>query len=215
MPLVYQQNINAHTQLALWEITEPIHFFTDKVVQIPSIAHPGKLLQHLAGRYLLQIIDEHFPMDQIRTTANGKPVVDHHDKHFSISHGGNYAAVIVSKDRIVGLDLEKITTKAARLSSKFLHETEFTLINRLVKQDNVEEGCALDFWMTVAWSIKEAMFKWYGATGIDFRQHLSIATIEPGKPYFKVYGTVLKETPVPVTLAGMELHGNILTWTIT
>ena len=53
MPLVYQQNINEATKMAVWHISEREDFFLKKVTLSNNITHPHKRLQHLAGRYLL------------------------------------------------------------------------------------------------------------------------------------------------------------------
>jgi len=54
MPLVYQQNINALTRIAVWHITETEDFFLASVPVQREISHWHKRLQHLAGRLLLK-----------------------------------------------------------------------------------------------------------------------------------------------------------------
>jgi hypothetical protein len=61
MPLFYQHNINDIAKLAVWHISEPEDFFLEKVQLQKTINHPHKRLQHLAGRYLLQLLHPDFP----------------------------------------------------------------------------------------------------------------------------------------------------------
>ena len=60
MPLFYQHNINDNTKLAVWYITENEDFFLEKVPLQTEVAHPHKRLQHLAARYLLEILQPGF-----------------------------------------------------------------------------------------------------------------------------------------------------------
>ena len=75
MPLFYQHNINDSTRLAVWKITETEDFFLQKVSAGKEIIHPHKRLQHLAGRYLLQILHPDFPFDLIEIAESKKPLV--------------------------------------------------------------------------------------------------------------------------------------------
>jgi hypothetical protein len=61
MPLVYQQNINAVTKMAVWHITETEDFFATVPLQ-KTITHWHKRLQHLAGRFLLKELYPDFPL---------------------------------------------------------------------------------------------------------------------------------------------------------
>ena len=106
MPLVYQQNINDHTKVGVWHITEPELFFLKEIEMKQSISHPQKRLQHLAGRYLLKQIEFDFPINEIEIAASKKPYLKGGQFYFSVSHAENYAAVIISKKNMVGIDIE-------------------------------------------------------------------------------------------------------------
>src|SRR5580700_4652049 len=120
MPLFYQHNVNAGTKLAVWHIQEPEDFFLQHVVLQKEIRHPHKRLQHLAGRYLLNLLLPGFPLDLIEITASNKPLLPGNSFHFSISHCGNYAAAIVSATESAGVDVELISPKILFIRSKFL-----------------------------------------------------------------------------------------------
>jgi len=163
VPLYYQQNINETTKLAVWEIKEEASFFIQKVPFHQPVTHPHKLLQHLAGRYLLTHLFPDFPISLIEIADTRKPFLPQDEYHFSISHCGNYAAAIVSSNKRVGIDVEMVTQRVDRIKYKFLNIQE---LNNLAFGNNpVNEIKKL----TILWSAKEAMFKWWGRGDIDFR----------------------------------------------
>jgi phosphopantetheinyl transferase len=172
MPLFYQHNINEATKLGIWRIEEPEDFFLQKVPLHNNVSHPYKKLQHLAGRYLLPILFEDFPLEEIIIADTKKPFLDNEKYHFSISHSGNFVAAIASKKNKVGVDVELVTSRIKNISDKFLSDSEKKYIN------NWEEMPQLQLELTtVYWSAKEAIFKWYGKGEIDFREHIEILSV--------------------------------------
>ncbi len=168
MPILYQHTINNQSRLAVWHIQEPLSYFQDHTgMGIPDM-HPSKQLQYLATRFLLNTLYPGFPLSEINKTASGKPYLPKNLPHFSISHCGQYAAVIISESTETGIDVEIITPKATKLLSRFLSEQEQT---RLFMDKNDQK---IDQLSTLCWSIKETMFKWYGKGEVDFKKHLEI-----------------------------------------
>ncbi len=163
MPLFYQHNINHTAKLAIWHIMENEDFFLNKVPLQNDITHWHKRLQHLAGRYLLQELYPDFPYHLIEIADTRKPFLPDEKYHFSISHCGDYAAVIVSEKKRVGIDIELITPKVELIKHKFLNEEEM----RLVQKNNLQH-------LTLLWNCKEAVFKWYGNGGLDFKKNIII-----------------------------------------
>jgi phosphopantetheinyl transferase len=169
LPINYQQNINHTSKLALWEIKEPASFFLEKLPIHQPISHPHKLLQHLAGRYLLQFLFPNFPTDLIEIADTRKPFLRNEQFHFSISHCGNFAAAIVSTNNRVGVDIELITPRVDKIKHKFLHPAELIdwKIDQLSDKKRIET-------LTLLWSCKEAMFKWWGRGDVDFSEVMRI-----------------------------------------
>ena len=163
MPLFYQHNINDMASFAVWHITEPESFFLKKVHVQKEINHPQKRLQHLAGRYLLQILYPAFPLHLIEIAESNKPSLKDESFHFSISHCSNYAAAIISENCSAGIDIELITPKIELIKNKFLSEEELRLAGTV--SINI---------LTVLWSCKEAVYKWYGKGGIDFKKDIVV-----------------------------------------
>ena len=165
MPLFYQQDINETTRLAVWKLEEAEDFFLAFVPLQRNITHPHKRLQHLAGRYLLPYLFSDFPHDEIEIADTSKPFLRDEQYHFSISHCGDYAAAIVSSTLRVGIDIEMITPRVDKIKHKFLHPDELSFVNTKPSDQQIKL-------LTLLWSVKEAMFKWWGRGEVDFSEAL-------------------------------------------
>ncbi|SJZ54694.1 4'-phosphopantetheinyl transferase family protein [Sediminibacterium ginsengisoli] len=148
--------------MAVWKIEEPEDFFLAHVPLQRNITHPHKRLQHLAGRYLLVYLFPGFPHEQIEIADTRKPFLPDETYHFSISHCGDYAAAIVSTTRRVGIDVELLTPKIEKVMYKFLHADELAFVEK-------QAGDRLPL-LTLLWSAKESLFKWWGRGEVDFRE---------------------------------------------
>jgi 4'-phosphopantetheinyl transferase len=197
MPVFFQHQINDTTRLGIWKIEETEAFFKDNVPQHRDVTHPHKRLQHLAGRFLLQFLFPDFPYELIQIADTRKPYLPNEQYHFSISHCGDYAAAIVSRDKRVGVDIEIISPKIEKIKNKFLSETELAALDSVLPSHDLQlfvnressivngppnrENAAPDprlptpdSLLTLLWSAKESIFKWYGDGGIDFREHIQL-----------------------------------------
>lgn len=197
MPLFYQQDINETTRLGIWKITETEDFFLREVPLQRDITHPHKRLQHLAGRFLLRILFPDFPYELIRIADTRKPFLENEAYHFSISHCGNYAAAIVSSTDRVGIDVEESTPKMEKIRGKFLQSSEDDLVEETIQLLNPGHPLMQTPWtlLTLFWSAKESVYKWYGLGGIDFSDQIVFSSIQTTVP-----GTIgcrfLKNLPV-------------------
>lgn len=207
MPLLYQQNINEDTRLGLWHIEEPEAFFLKRVELTASISHPHKRLQHLAGRFLLTELFPDFPLSLVKIADTRKPFLEEEAFHFSISHSRDYAAALVSRTTRVGVDVEVISEKSSRLKYKFLNEEED---ERLLNC-----GWGHNMAATVGWSIKEALFKWYGLGSVDFREDLFIEKIQSEKHVaYKGKAWVRKEKNTELNFEGKRMGDHCLSWVL-
>ena len=188
MPVFYQHIIDGDSRLGIWKIEETEQFFLSNVPVNTEVSHPHKRLQHLAGRFLLRFLFPGFPYELIRIADTRKPFLANEEYHFSISHCGDYAAAIVSKSKRVGIDIEIPSPKIERIKNKFLNENELnewkgingswqnpltkeSISDDLQKEKFYTQPIALQN-LTMLWSAKEAVFKWYGDGGVDFSEHI-------------------------------------------
>ncbi len=170
MALVFDQYIRNGGRLGIWKIEEQESFFLEKLSFPSGITHPYKRLQHLAGRYVLKTLAEHFPVEEIKIADNKKPFLSDNLFHFSISHCGNYAAAIIHEQQPVGIDIELVTPRIHTISPKFLHIIEREYLSEFKHMP----GLYLEL-ETVIWSAKEAVFKWYGKGKVDFKNHITLS----------------------------------------
>ncbi|MDE3251281.1 MAG: 4'-phosphopantetheinyl transferase superfamily protein [Bacteroidota bacterium] len=171
MPLFYQQDINLTTRLGIWKIGEDADFFLRSVPLQRDIAHPHKRLQHLAGRYLLPFLFPDFPHSEILIADTRKPFLPDEQYHFSISHCGDFAAAIVSTTDRVGIDIEIITPRVDKIKHKFLHPEELGFVHSYPTEKQISL-------LTLLWSCKEAMFKWWGRGDVDFSEVMRVFPFE-------------------------------------
>lgn len=208
MPLVYQQNINEVTKLAVWHIDEQEDFFLQQVPLQREITHQHKRLQHLAGRFLLRELFPRFPLQLIALADTKKPFLPNEAFHFSISHCGDYAAAIVSEQNRVGVDIELITGKVALIKDKFLDASEQQIITGVAAAASSEIILPL----TWAWSTKETIFKWYGEGKVDFRQHMHIVRMDAKSNEMTASCIFSKHKQISVQVHGLCFNNLVLTW---
>lgn len=165
MPLFHQHNINTTTKLAVWKIEESEPFFHLDVPLPKTISHPHKRLQHLAGRFLLPFLFNDFPNHEIEIADTRKPFLPAEQYHFSISHCSDYAAAMVSSKHRVGIDVELLTPRLHSIKHKFLSNDELQFVH------SHPQAMQLQL-LSILWSAKEAMYKWYGNGEVDFDKML-------------------------------------------
>jgi 4'-phosphopantetheinyl transferase EntD len=212
MPLFYQHNINESTKLAIWHITEGEDFFLQKVPLKRDVSHAQKRLQHLAGRYLLTELFPDFPLEEILIADTRKPYLEDEKYHFSISHCGSYAAAIVSSANRVGVDVEKVSPAIEKIKDKFLSTLESS-----VAFEGIEKSGHRLRQLTLLWSAKESIFKWYSLGGVNFKEHIRWT-----EPYFVRSGDLgelcfefRKEEPIPLSVFYKLFDDLVLTFVFT
>ena len=177
MPLIFQQNINANTKVGLWDISEDEYFFSNLVLSNTDITHPLKRLQTMAGRNLLIELFPDLPLSLVEIAPTKKPFIPGDPFHFSISHCKNFAAAIVSRTARVGVDVELSADKIFKIKNKFLSLEEQEIISKIQFCNSIK--------LTICWSMKEAMFKWYGLGKVDFKKNLIIQSLDIYNNTFK------------------------------
>lgn len=223
MPVFFQLDIDTHTRLAIWKIEEDEAFFLQHVPLQREITHPHKRLQHLAGRYLLQYLFAGFPINLIKIADTRKPFLENEAYHFSISHCNNYAAAVVSKTKRVGVDIEIPSPKVEKIKHKFLHEEEINwqatmgnmsrkagAISNRQRETVVDDGEPINY-LTLLWSAKEAIFKWWSYGGVDFSEMIRLQPFEL-QPIGMIEGAFIAEETYPLQVHYKIFDGLCLAW---
>ena len=163
MPIIDDLNLSPKTRVVIWEINESLHDLKSKVVLSENslkLINQKKLEIHKKQFLAIRNIFSFLCIDDIDLKYDkvGKPIFSQ-NKILSISHSGNYAAVIIS-DHTVGIDIEKISDKAIKIKHKFLH-IELNYPQEFNNQI-----------LLVYWNIKESIYKALGIMGIDFKKNI-------------------------------------------
>lgn len=212
MPLVYQQNINATSKIAVWHITESEDFFLSTVPVQREIKHWHKRLQHLAGRLLLKELYPEFPVEMIQVADTRKPFLENEPFHFSISHCGDYAAALVSRTHRVGVDVELLNEKIEQIKYKFTGDEEMKIFAQQL-MDNIKYSILNIQFLTLCWSIKESVFKWWGRGEVDFKKDI-VLKLAKGSPEQGVVHCIFRND-FDLDIHYLFFNNNFLTWVIT
>jgi 4'-phosphopantetheinyl transferase len=171
MPIVFNKNIDDHTILAVWkiqeseaELTAGLQLKQHELDFISSLNNGKRLLHWLSTRLLLRTMLNTNEYIDCRMDDHGKPYLVNRDYEISLSHSYDYAAVMISKDKKVGVDIEKMKDKIQLIKHKFLSVEE-------LQQDNLDasiEG------LYVSWCVKEAIYKWNGRRGLELKKDMFV-----------------------------------------
>jgi phosphopantetheinyl transferase len=167
MPFFYQQNINESQHLAIWSITEPLSFFEEGMTVDVNIQNEERKIQHLAVRLLFSLMMPEANMKDLVMADNGKPYLKGVPFHFSFSHCKGYAACAVSDHFPIGIDIEIIHPRIAKVAHKFLNDAEKAMLANLNEEDALKQ-------LAFFWAAKEAMYKKHEQLGIDFSRDFNI-----------------------------------------
>jgi len=66
--------------------------------------------------------------------------------------------------------------------------------------------------ITLAWSIKETIFKWHAAGQVDFKDHIHLLNVCVQDNQFVANCLFLKKESLPLKVNGIFFNGNCLTW---
>ena len=171
MPIVFSKKIDDQTILGVWKIEETesellsgLQLKQHELDVIAGLSNGKRALHWLSTRLLLRTMLNTADYIDCRMDDHGKPYLVNSDTHISFSHSYDYAAVIIGKDKKVGVDIELIKMKIKSIKHKFLSDVE--LAQKQIG-DNTNG-------LYVSWCAKEAIYKWHGKKGLEFKQHIHI-----------------------------------------
>ena len=179
----------------------PIEDRNRYIIQSQTFKSESRRLEWLAVRALLfQLLGE---TKVIAYQENGKPYLADRSANISISHTKGYVAVIVSKDREVGIDIEQYGERVRRITHKFVREDECI---------NGREGMSTQSLLLI-WSAKEVMFKCIDTQEIDFREHLYVRLPSDNIP--SMYAREFRSFSQLEFNIDYFLHSDfVMTWTV-
>lgn len=174
MPIHQHKNIAKTIKLGMWVIEEDIDELLNiaknkniNIKDIPEVKNQSKIKQWLATRLLL---NNYFTDVTIVYNEKGKPFLNN-GWNISISHSGDYVVILLNEKNNCGIDIEKISKKTEKIKHKFLNESDLKKIT--TEQD-----------LTIYWSAKETLYKFYGKKEVLFIENLFIEDFSSSKNTF-------------------------------
>lgn len=167
MPLLTQVPLLDAGLYGIWQVNESPEYFEEQLDLFPaeteeiSTLAPRKRLEWLASRNLLHQLSGRHDRGACLKDSYGKPYLEDSEWQISMSHSGDRVAVIAAP-RTVGIDIQVIVPKIARIAPKFLTPLE---LNRIDSAHHTEV-------LHVLWGAKECLYKAYGKRQLDFRGHI-------------------------------------------
>jgi phosphopantetheinyl transferase len=170
MAELLRENIDNEAICAVWRITESpgellamIRLSDREKALYEGFLVEERRKQWLAYRILIRTLLEPDEVP-VEYDALGKPYLAGSDRHISVTHSGDLAAVIMSRKGAVGIDIERVRPKIERVKERFLSAEE------LEAAGNPPDAGLL----TLAWCAKEALYKLYGLRNLDFRGQMKV-----------------------------------------
>lgn len=198
MPLIHKTNVGHDTVLGIYEfdykdkdienvgysvLPTPIHKLTksrNRSRQEETIA-VYSLLREITGNDNLIICHE----DSGRPFLTDAKATAHKQPNIGISHTCGFAAIIMSTEHRVAVDIEYISDRIKKIAKRFLREDEKKCLNTL-SNHNKRKDAEYMYFLLVYWCAKETVYKYYSDPRLTFEyikvepqslnQHTGIAT---------------------------------------
>lgn len=171
MPIVRRWNVFDECDILIWEITEQREELQKGLVANPeeweeyqTISHPQKQLEWLNGRRAMQSLIEskEWKYEGMIKDEYGKPHLKNKIAEISLTHTAHYIVVATHPTSSIGIDLERVASKLARVAPKFLSDSEIQYAG-----DNLKRLCTY-------WCAKEAIYKLHGTRQLSFKEEIPI-----------------------------------------
>jgi len=167
MPFLKELIINEKTKIKLWKVmigelnTKELNSDEKNLLKLKK----NNILreQFLATRKVLALENSDY---KITYNNNGKPSLNS-KYNISISHSHQIAAVAISDNSKIGLDVQLNENKIFNIQDKFLNPTE---------KLNIGENPSLKI-LTMIWTSKESIYKAVGLKGILFSDNIKIEKV--------------------------------------
>jgi len=167
MPFLKEFIINDKTKIKLWKVilgelnTEELNSDEKNLLKLKK----NNILreQFLATRKVLALENSDY---KITYNNNGKPSLNS-KYNISISHSHQIAAVAISDNSKIGLDVQLNENKIFNIQDKFLNPSE---------KLNIGKNPSLKI-LTMIWTSKESIYKAVGLKGISFSDNIKIEKV--------------------------------------
>ena len=178
MPFLKEFIINDKTNIKLWKVMigelSPNELNNDEKKLFKLKKSNVLREQFLATRKILALENSDYI---ITYDPDGKPSLNA-EHNISISHSYEIAAIAISNNCKIGLDVQLKEKKIFNIQHKFLNKSEIL---------NIGENPSIDT-LTMIWTSKESIYKAVGLKGISFSKNIKIDKViekdKTGKGYY-------------------------------
>ena len=174
MGLLINTQIENDCQLGLWEIVEDYETLfqmtllnDDDIRRLNTFKNINRKIESLSVRALLQQLTR----PDARIVYHGrsrKPYLDDNSFNISVTHSHKYTAILLSKNKQVGIDIEYMSHNINRIAHKFINDSE------VISSDPQERIKHL----YIHWCAKEALYKICNKEDINFKENICIKPFE-------------------------------------
>jgi 4'-phosphopantetheinyl transferase len=178
MGLFLKENPKNDSILGIWDVSEDVgtlsqmvlpHLNETEVEEFGNFRSEARKKEWLATRLLVKELTGGY--QPILHDCNSKPFINN-GFHISISHSNEMVGVLLSKKENVGLDIQHISDKIAKIALKFLNSKELNAID----DDDYKV-----LYLYANWCAKETLLKIYGRKDLDFKKNLKVRPFKYGK----------------------------------
>ena len=164
MPFLKEFIINDKTNIKLWKVMigelSPKELNNDEKKLFKLKKSNVLREQFLATRKILALENSDYI---ITYDSDGKPSLNA-EHNISISHSHEIAAIAISNNCKIGLDVQLKEKKMFNIQHKFLNKSEIL---------NIGENPSIDT-LTMIWTSKESIYKAIGIKGVCFSENIQI-----------------------------------------
>jgi len=175
MAIVYRQRIDDDMEFALWKIEEKadelycqLQLNDEEKAYVEQIKHGKRHLHWLSTRVLLRKMLITNDYIDCKVDEHGKPYLVTLPYQISLSHSFDYAAVMISKNHPVGIDIEQVKDKVERIAHKFMRPEELAFLDEAHKIQQ----------LYACWCAKEAVYKCNGEKEVSFVDNILLKPFE-------------------------------------
>lgn len=198
MPLILERPIGTAKKIGVWQITEPIDFFLEQLVQAdqPDISRK-RFLEQCCSAHLLNTLYGSKIHHLLNKDQYGKPFLNGLSLSISFSHSKDMVACLIDfEGGDTGVDIELVRESINGMAHKFVSEQEGYL-----QKDHLHYH--------LIWGAKEVLYKIYSKKELDFLKHLSVDCQDT------IIGNINKDGHHSTHILQWETLGNfILVWNI-
>lgn len=206
MPLILNR-YETNYRLSLWKLTESLEILEERSrlnqydnTLYQQISNETRKREWLSVRIMLNEVLGFWP--QITYMETGKPILNNHSRHLSISHSKEMVGILLSTSPFAGVDIENRNRNVEKVKNRFLSKGELENIRTMTVPDKD----------VIHWCAKEAIFKSVNMPNIDFATMIFIDDISSDG---SIQGKFISgKNEYKINLSYLVIEGHVVVWTV-